>query len=168
MIVKAFHVMTVLCRQNKKGLSARTARTKSPYYSASKRMIYKESRPYTPMRTMCSPSISRRFIVFLAIQACDQPCKKPPDLAPGDFAAHAKFRLLLLPSGPDKIHGMTSHETRWSSIRRQSVLYHAFPRIATPILHFRPGRHEALRAPVRRKSAIAAATSAQKTKLRSA
>ena len=60
--------------------------------------------------------------------------KKPPDLAPGDFAAHAKFRLLLLPSGPDKVHGMTSHETRWSSIRRQSVLYHAFLRIASPIL----------------------------------
>ena len=60
--------------------------------------------------------------------------KKPPDLAPGDFAAHAKFRLLLLPSGPDKIHGMTSHETRWSSIRRQFILYHAFSGIASPIL----------------------------------
>ena len=60
--------------------------------------------------------------------------KKPPDLAPGDFAAHAKIRLLLLPSGPDKIHGMTSHETRWSSIRRQIILYHALLRIATPIL----------------------------------
>ena len=60
--------------------------------------------------------------------------KKPPDLAPGDFAAHAKIRLLLLPSGPDKIHGMTSHETRWSSIRRQTILYHALLRIATPIL----------------------------------
>ena len=60
--------------------------------------------------------------------------KKPPDLAPGDFAAHAKFRLLLLPSGPDKIHGMASHETRWSSIRRQFILYHAFSGIASPIL----------------------------------
>ena len=29
---------------------------------------------------------------------------------------------------------MTSHETRWSSIRRQFILYHAFSGIASPIL----------------------------------
>ena len=49
----------------------------------------------------------------------------------GNFhIAAVKFRLLLLPLGPDKIHGMTSHRTQWSSLRRQTVLYHSLLSIA--------------------------------------
>jgi len=30
----------------------------------------------------------------------------------GTLAAHEKIRLLLLPSGPDRVHGFSLHETR--------------------------------------------------------
>ena len=39
-------------------------------------------------------------------------------------AALANFRLLLLPSDPDKIHGMTPHGTQSSSPVDQMILSH--------------------------------------------
>jgi len=41
--------------------------------------------------------------------------KKPAGSNQAAPAALVNFRLLLLPSGPDKIHGMTPHGTQSSS-----------------------------------------------------
>lgn len=47
--------------------------------------------------------------------------KNPYGLGLSIPAAHAKFRLLLLPSGPDKFHGMTPHGTQTVIIRMNKV-----------------------------------------------
>lgn len=41
--------------------------------------------------------------------------KKSTGLEPGNLAAHTNFRLLLLPSGPDKVHTLALHEFHPSS-----------------------------------------------------
>ena len=51
-----------------------------------------------------------RFIVRLFC------IKKPANSDQAAPAAHVNFRLLLLPSDPDKIHGMTPHGTQSSSL----------------------------------------------------
>lgn len=50
--------------------------------------------------------------------------KKSTGLEPGNLAAHTNFRLLLLPSGPDKIHSMTPHGTQPSSPTDLNIIAH--------------------------------------------
>lgn len=64
-----------------------------------------------------------------------KPKKSPLGLEPGIPAAHAKFRLLLLPSGPDKVHTLALHEFHPSS--HSTVLFYTIVRQnATPFLQF--------------------------------
>jgi len=44
--------------------------------------------------------------------------EKPYALKPSDPAAHPKKRLLLLPSGPDRVHALKSHGTQPSLYTR--------------------------------------------------
>ena len=54
-----------------------------------------------------------------------RPCKPPGgqcgrQLRPGFPAAHRRIRLMLLPSGPDMIHGPQLHRTRPSTLLTDS------------------------------------------------
>ena len=52
--------------------------------------------------------------------------KNPPGLEPSIPAARAKFALLLLPSGPDKVHGMTPHGAQ-TVIARVDKAHYSIP-----------------------------------------
>ena len=62
---------------------------------------------HMPVVHLCSPLIKHES-------------KKPGTLRQSDPAAHPKLRLLLLPSGPDRVHALKSHRTQPSSCTRLS------------------------------------------------